>query len=206
STAPAGAGSFAEAINNANTNPGLDNIDFNVGVGPITINLNGALPSITDPVVIDATSQPGFAGNPIVELNPTNPGNGLSITAGGTTVRGFVINRFAGFGINCGASNNNLIQTNFIGIALSGATVSGNNGVGIFIQGGSNNTIGGASADARNIISGTGNAIQFNGTGINVQNNFIGTDVTGGIELGNSLGFNGVGNNITIRSNIISGN
>ncbi|HKS42340.1 MAG TPA: HYR domain-containing protein [Blastocatellia bacterium] len=205
-TSPVGAGSLAEAINNANTNPGLDNIVFNVGAGPITINLNGALPSIADPTVIDGTTQPGFTGNPIVELNATNPSNGLSITAGGTTVRGFVINRFGGFGISCGASNNNLIQTNFIGTDLSGAAVSGTNGVGIFIQDGDNNTIGGANVNARNIISGTGNAIQFNGTGINVQNNFIGTDLTGGVELGNSLGFNGVGNNITIRSNIISGN
>jgi uncharacterized repeat protein (TIGR01451 family) len=205
-TSPVGAGSLAEAINNANTNPGLDDIAFNVGAGPITINLNGALPSITDPVVIDGTTQPGFAGNPIVELNATNPANGLSITAGGTTVRGLVINRFGGFGISCGASNNNLIQTNFIGTDLSGAAVSGTNGTGILIQNGNNNTIGGASADARNIISGTGNAIQFDGNGTIIQNNFIGTDVTGGVELGNSLGVNSVGNNITIRSNIISGN
>jgi hypothetical protein len=57
--------------NQANFNPGLDTINFNIpGPGPYTITLFGqALPAITSPVIIDGKSQPGYAGQPIIELN-----------------------------------------------------------------------------------------------------------------------------------------
>ena len=82
-TSPVGAGSLAEAINNANANPGLDTIAFNIGVGPVSISLPPALPVITDPVLIDGTTQPGATGQPIVELNGTTSWQRLFIGAGG---------------------------------------------------------------------------------------------------------------------------
>ena len=57
-----GSGSFRQAILDANANSGLDTILFNIpGAGTHTISPGSALPTIVDPVVIDATSQPGFA-------------------------------------------------------------------------------------------------------------------------------------------------
>src|SRR5207302_698331 len=65
-----GSGSLRDAITNANANPGPDLITFQIPPGgPVTINLSDNLPTISDPVTIDATTQPGFAGSPIVELN-----------------------------------------------------------------------------------------------------------------------------------------
>ena len=51
---------------------GTDTIVFNIpGSGVKVISLLTALPEITDPVVIDATTQPGYAGTPLIELDGT---------------------------------------------------------------------------------------------------------------------------------------
>src|SRR5262249_45975606 len=99
------AGSLRAAMLDANAhdnglNPGgaRDVIAFAIpGTGPHTIQPPAALPTITDPVVLDATTQPGFSGTPIIELDGSLAGevHGLVITAGDTLVRGLVINRFA---------------------------------------------------------------------------------------------------------------
>src|SRR5690242_12990080 len=58
-----------EAINAANSSPGLDTISFDIpGPGPHTIAPLTPLPQVTDPVIIDGTTQPGYAGAPIIEL------------------------------------------------------------------------------------------------------------------------------------------
>ncbi len=65
-----GAGSLRDAIVNANATVGTDTITFNIpGPGVKTINLVNQLPDITDPVAIDATTQPGYAGSPLIEIN-----------------------------------------------------------------------------------------------------------------------------------------
>ena len=117
-TNDSGVGSFRQAILNANANanasPGLDTIAFNIsGAGPHTIQPLSALPSITDPAVVDGYTQPGASANTNppelgsnavlnIELDgsmaaagPHPPSvHGLVIVAGGSTVRGLVINRF----------------------------------------------------------------------------------------------------------------
>src|SRR5262245_39397811 len=122
-TTTTGPGSFRQAILDANANPGADNIVFNIpGAGVHTIMLAFFLPTILDPVTIDGTTQPGFTGSPIIELNGSlaGPANGLSIDAGGTTVRGLVINSFqgnnlTGNGILLDDNGGNVIEGNFIG-------------------------------------------------------------------------------------------
>src|SRR5262249_3156762 len=53
----------------------------------------------------------------------------------------------------------------------------------------SNNTIGGTTASARNVISGSGGALYIeNSTGNSVLGNYIGTDRTGTLPLGNLYG------------------
>ena len=65
-----GPGSLREAILIANANGGKDTVVFNIpGPGVKTITVATALPEITDQIVIDATTQPGYAGSPLVELN-----------------------------------------------------------------------------------------------------------------------------------------
>ena len=56
------------------------------------------LPVITDPVVIDGTTQPGFVDKPIVELRGdalAAGSRGIRILAGDSTVRGLVVNGFS---------------------------------------------------------------------------------------------------------------
>jgi hypothetical protein len=54
-------GSLRSAINSANSSPGLDMIAFAIGSGNVQLAPAAQLPDITDPVVIDGTTQPGFA-------------------------------------------------------------------------------------------------------------------------------------------------
>ena len=112
-----------------------------------------------------------------------------------------------------------VIQGNLIGTDISGRFDLGNESNGITIGiGGSDNTIGGATLTARNIISanlGCGIRLTNNGTTGNVvQGNLIGTDVTGIAPLGNhSVGIyidgapdNLIGGYQPGDGNVISGN
>src|SRR5438874_10284394 len=81
-----GGGSPRQAIVSANAQAGTDSIDFDIGgTGVHSIALLSALPTITDPVILDGTSQPGFTGTPLIELNGAGAGetaSGLTLSAG----------------------------------------------------------------------------------------------------------------------------
>ena len=192
-----------------------------------------ALPALTETVMIDGYSQPGSSQNTLangdnavllIELNGANAGaqfsNGLLFFAADCVVKGLVINRFTGVGIDLEVNAPNVtIQGNFIGVNPTGTAALGNLRRGISI-GSSNNTIGGSSPAARNVISGNGSGsdgggIVINGSGNSVQGNFIGTDPTGTIAFPNVVNggvFINSGVNNTIGGmaagarNIISGN
>ncbi|HTS52720.1 MAG TPA: DUF4347 domain-containing protein, partial [Burkholderiales bacterium] len=222
--------SLREAIlaTNATANVGgPDRIYFNIassGVQTITVGAGG-LPLITQAIDIDATTERGFAGTPLVELNGTSAGagvSGLTLSAGsdGSTIRGFASNRFNYFGILIDGSSNNVIVGNFLGTnaAGTGGGVGNNTGLGLW-NSSTNNTIGGTTAADRNIISGNNvDGVQFKGAGIQnnvLMGNYIGLDVTGAADLGNANQgvaiFNGASNNtiggtVTAAANVISGN
>lgn len=71
-----GAGSFRQAIIDANTNSNagdMDLINFNIaGSGVHTISPSSALPSISEKVTIDGYSQPGASANTAIAPNPMN--------------------------------------------------------------------------------------------------------------------------------------
>ena len=188
-----GTGSLREAITNANAISGADTIVFNIpGSGVKVISLLTPLPDITDPVVIDAATQPGYQGSPLIELDGTGVGseNGFVITAGGSTVRGFAIYRFSNFGIWVRNCDNNIIQGNYIGVDTTGS-VERPNRQGMVLFNSSNNLIGGTTAAARNVISGNmSHGLEIGGSGNVVQGNFIGTNPAGTAAIGN--GNNGV--------------
>ncbi len=64
--------SLREAINAANTNPGPDEISFDIpGPAPHLIVLGTTLPPLTnDGTTIDGTTEPGYAGQPVVAIRP----------------------------------------------------------------------------------------------------------------------------------------
>src|SRR5690242_16782527 len=143
--ADSGAGSLRQAILNANAVPGRDVIQFGIpGSGAHTITPLSPLPTITDAIWIDGTTQPGFNGLPIIELNGAQAGagaNGLWITAGNSEIAGLVINRFSNDGILMQFNGTNIITGNFIGTDLTG-TIARANTFGIVIDGSRANTIG----------------------------------------------------------------
>lgn len=214
-----GAGSLRQAILDANTTNGLDTIVFQVpGAGVHTIVLSAALPPITDPVVMDGTSQPGYAGTPLIELNGTSAGSsaGLRLLTAGSTISGLAINRFVAQGLLIQGAGSNVVQGNFIGTDPSGTIRRGNSIQGIWLNGSSGNLIGGTNASEGNLIAGNGDiGIYLGNSGSNtIQGNFIGTTITGmaalsnannGIYLINSPG-NMVGGLAPTARNIISGN
>jgi len=112
-------------------------------------------------------------------------------TIGGTTaaVRN-IISGNCGSGIEIVSGNRNNILGNFIGTDASGTLPLGNLQSGVLIAAGAtNNVVGGAPDATRNIISGNGQrGIEITGTGTSgnqVQNNFIGVDVSGTAAVGN---------------------
>jgi len=116
-----------------------------------------------------------------------------------------------------GTSIGNKVQGNFIGTSVSGISALGNGSDGVLIQlSSSNNLIGGTEAGARNIISANGNVgvVLVIGSGNLVQGNFIGTDLSGNLALGNRGGgvaiFGAtnttVGGSTPGSGNVISGN
>jgi titin len=148
--------------------------------------------------------------------------NGLVIQAQGSTIRGLVINRFEGNGVllsGSGATGNQIVG-NFIGTNAAGTADRGNSNDGVEISAGADdNTVGGTTAPARNLISSnSGDGVQIIGgllaTGNEVLGNFIGTNVTGNAALGNSgdgveifdTEVNTIGGTTAAARNVISGN
>lgn len=220
--------SLREAIVAANANPGLDNIHFSIGSGLQTIKPTSELPALTESVVINGTTQPGFAGSPIIELDGSLAGEvgGLNIRGGNSTVRGLIINRFRFRGIELAIGGNNVVAGNYVGTNATGSaappSIGQNNGIGILVYS-ANNTIGGTVAADRNIIGGNTNANGSVGlwiygalaTGNIVKGNYIGTDVTGTVSVPHgNLGMwittdaanNTVGGPNAADRNVIAGN
>jgi CSLREA domain-containing protein len=220
--------SLREAISAANANPGVDTIAFQISGAPI-IKPTTPLPTISDPVVLDGTTQGGFVGSPIVEIDGSNAGSGASglhITAGGSTVRGLVINSFAANGILISSAGGNTVVGSFIGTDVAGTTARANGGGqpasdpsgvgGVRIVGVSGNRIGGTVPADRNVISGNArNGVTLTaGASANViAGNYIGLDVTGATPLGQEAGItivdspsNTVGGTTPGSRNVISDN
>jgi uncharacterized delta-60 repeat protein len=193
SVADAGDGSLRQAILDANLNPGKDTIEFDLpGSGSLSIMLQSALPSIADSMILDATTQSGYVGTPVIEINGALAGaaaDGLRIAAGDSTVRGLAINQFSGAGIVLESGGNNIIQGNFIGTDPSGMVGRGNGLQGILIDDSPSNLIGGTSAADRNLVADNGQTgIEISGSmsiGNTVQGNYVGTNITGTAPLGN---------------------
>jgi choice-of-anchor A domain-containing protein len=191
-----GSGSLRQAILSANSHSGKDNIKFNIaGSGVKTIKLSSALPAITDPVLLDGTSQPGFAGTPLIELNgELVSGAGLILKCGNSTVKGLVINRFKSPGVGIQIqSDGNVITGNYIGTNALGKAALPNAGPGILIQDAAdNNLIGGSDTASGNLIAynnGAGVVIgkssSDNAENNRVSHNSIFANTGIGIDLGN---------------------
>src|SRR6266550_1183098 len=224
--------SLRAAIQEANAIAGTDNIYFNIsGTGVKTISPGSPLPDITSAVYIDGYTQTGASQNTLpngnnavltIELNGLNSGSafGLKVVAGGCTVRGLVIHSFSEGQISLTTNGGNATEGNFIGTNAAGTAQgfcnglpgAATDGIDIFTA---NNTIGGTTAAVRNIISGNcGTGIEIaSGNTNNILGNFIGTNFTGTVDVGNDFGGiyvlssnNNIGGDAAGAGNVISGN
>ncbi len=216
STNDTGSGSLRQAILDANSTSEPDVIAFQIpGGGPFTISPVSKLPPITAPVRIDGTTQPGYAGTPLIELNGASmpaESDGLLITGGASVIRGLAINHCKRDGIRIQGPGGNSIEGNYLGTDPSGTIARPNGESGVFLFRSGTNVIGGGSLAARNVISG-GN---LNGIFVLdppsrknvIEGNFIGVSATGTGALGNQQ--NGIAiasaPECRISNNVISGN
>ena len=192
-TADSGPFSLRDQIATANAAAGADLLLFNIpGGGVQTIQPLSALPAITDPLTLDATSQPGYAGTPLVELDGTSAGAGtdgltLAVGAAGSVVRGLAIGNFKAAGVRAGAASV-VLTANRIGTNAAG-TARRPNDIGVEVQanGVRVGTDGDGVNDAAegNLISGnTSFQVSFDGaTGGRLSGNLIGPNAAGTASL-----------------------
>ncbi|WP_301103427.1 DUF6701 domain-containing protein [Propionivibrio sp.] len=184
-TLDSGAGSLRQAIIDSNAASGTSIINFAVvgagcASGICTITPASALPVITYPVTIDATTQSGYTlTTPKVVISGASASDatGLDITAGNSTVQGLVINGFyKQISLRTNGSNN--VQRCFIGVTSGGTTSIFGQNYGIEITS-SNNLIGGATSASRNVIGVTHYGIDVRGSNNTISFNYIGINAAG---------------------------
>ena len=114
---------------------------------------------------------------------------GYSVTIGGTAPgAGNVISGNNESGVSIGGVSGCQVEGNLIGTDFTGTAPLGN-GTGITAGDYTGVVIGGTNPDARNVISGnSGTGIILSAQGVQIQGNFIGTDITGTVPLSNPGG------------------
>ena len=209
-----------EAITAANATVDADTITFAVpGAGVQTIRPTSDLPFITQPVVIDATSQPAYAGTPLIELDGSlDTGSGIGLWAfSPVTVQGFAINRFSNRAVLLDSgSSGSTIRANYLGTTADGTAQAGTFSFNALELRSSNNLVGGTTAADRNVIVGMLRVGPHGGvaaTGNVVQGNYIGTNAAGDAGINNTAGIvvdrttgTTIGGAAPGAGNLISGN
>jgi titin len=222
-TADGGFGSLRAAIYYANDHPGAT-IQFNIPTNDpgysnavFTISLIGEPPPLLSAgTVIDGTSQPGYAGTPIIAVDGSQVSpeaqsvSGLHFYGTNCTARALAFDHFndAGIQLFCSDAVSNHIEGCYLGVAPDGTHAAPNNLAGIIFQyGATNNFIGNTNPAARNVISGNryyGILINdTNSDGNVIQGNNIGLDASGSIAVPNQ--YSGIGVFYDPKSTIIGG-
>ncbi len=206
-----GSGSLRDAIKAANDAPVPVMITFNTNVfghGQV-INLASELPPLNNlagnPISIDGWSagKPDYKGGPLVTVNGTaiKQANGLTILSKGNTVRGLAFGGFNGIGlyIHGSAATGNWVYGNDLGADGSGASVLGNQGIGLLIDAGASSNVIGTEANTQDIKR-EGNVIVNNGGGGLVLTD---SGTTKNIVSGNFIGLNAL--NVADKGNMTFG-
>ncbi len=235
-TDDSGPGSLRQAMLDANAMPGTKTIAFNLpGIPPHSIRPPRALPTLSAPVFIDGTTQPGYMDRAIIELDgstgtqTTRAATGLRIAAGNSIVRGLSISRF-GSGpdsstraqIVITGRGSNIVEGCSLGCNLDGLAEFADGRDrgfqdGIRIINSTGNLVGGIRAGAGNLISGNvGHGVVIEGGRSNVvAGNLIGSDRSGtvgvpnssfGVVLSSGTSRNVIGGEQAGSGNLISGN
>jgi parallel beta-helix repeat protein len=176
-----------------------------IGVAPLGQDLNGGqlwfnapvnAPQVVDNTITDSLIADNGATAVLVLDNKvgTDPsgsvalgGLGIEIRAANSTVRDNLVSgnrNGSGIRVLNPTTTNVLIEDNRVGTNAAGTAALANLETGIQVSGGGGNTV------RQNLVSGnSGRGIHLLGesTGSEVLRNFVGTDVTGTVDLGNGL-------------------
>ncbi|HXR48916.1 MAG TPA: M12 family metallopeptidase [Candidatus Limnocylindrales bacterium] len=235
-TADVGPGSLRAAIYYATDHPGSV-VKFNISTndpgysnGVFNLHLTGQLPPlVANGMVLDGSTQPGFAGQPLIVVDGSQilpetftSDTGVLIYSSSNQLKNIAFTGFNwnGLTLEYADATNNTIAGCWLGVDATGSNAAPNAFQGILIaSGASGNTIGGTNALARNVLSGNSQYGIFitdsNTTGNVVLGNFIGTAASGsdavpnessGVFVGNAAGGNTIGSANPAGRNIISGN
>ncbi len=224
--------SLQEAINAANTDipwdsgacpagSGSDTIQFSIGVagGAWVITLAGPL-TITTPVTIDGTTQPGYNFTtrvPLIEITSSAYQLiRLTTGSGGSTVRGLrLTDTYPG---SCCAdiltveTDDNYVIGNYIG--TNGTQAVGPYSQGVHTSVSSDNTVGGPGVVDRNLFGASSGVLVGGGSGNLIQGNYFGvradgiTPLEGLLQSGDAVTIvTGTANAMsnTVRGNVITG-
>lgn len=213
--------SLREAILAANANPGADTVAFAIpGTPPFRIQPATALPDLgPGSLTLDGSSQPGFAGQPIVELHGASlyGVQALFVTGAATTIRSLVINgfpgdSFTGAGIWAEAPDV-VVEGCYVGTGVDGQSSEPNYFGVAFGQQALRGRLGGTAPGAGNVVSGQGDqGVHVIGDETLVQGNILGLDRNGDQSLGNFTGMLLGGTAVVVGGtepgarNLISGN
>lgn len=164
--------SLRDALLQANAEAGLDEILFAVpGAGPHTFVIGSALPSITQPIILNGYSQSGASPNTSGTVHNAVLKVAFSMAtinsvvlnflngSEGSEVRGISFLHTGSVFVSVQLSGNSVFAGNWVGVAPDGVTPSSITSVFMMIAG-SNARIGGSAAADRNVFAnGTGAGI-----------------------------------------------
>jgi len=216
-TDDAGTNSLRWAIEQANAHAGPDSVTFNLpGSGVRTIAVLTPLPALAASTSILGTSQPGYAGTPLVRIDggalEVNT-QGFQTNGAGVLIQGLQIVRFNGPGVTVWHDNVTLRRNS---IGNDGAAVLANGGDGILCHAGDGLVVGGPLGGDGNVLSGNagvGLRLEVGCDGAVLWGNRIGTDSGGSVALPNQGGGvsvyssnNTLGGAAASEGNVISGN
>lgn len=197
-TNDSGPGSLRQAILDANSNAGNDVIEFNIGGGgPQNISVLSDLPIITGGLTIDGSSQPSFAGTPLITIGDSHGGTLFNINVNAPFVCNAVDLSKSGaaagvaFSVNLSSSltvtNCKLTNRQFGIISNSSpiVTITGNDLTNSGVSGGWGLLLSNITTSAT--ISGNTFAGNSNGVRLNSCTNLTIGSVAGDIQFGSQL-------------------
>jgi titin len=183
------------------TDPGARNVisanGIGIEIGGSTATANQIQGNYIGTDITGSKALGNLSDGVLLSLGANNNTIGGTAAGAGNLISG---NSGDGISITDAGTSSNVVEGNFIGTDAAGSVALGNLGNGVTVEiGASNNTIGGTTAGARNIISGNaangihlldgyiafGNEITRNTANNAFEGNYIGTDVTGNAALGN---------------------
>ena len=166
-TNDSGPGSLRQALLDAMEG---DRVEFAIGTGPQTILPAGGLPVVNRAIVIDGTTQPGYSGTPLIEIDGSSlPEGSHGLYLDQADVSGLSITNVKGVALHVRGGS---VRKCFLGMAPDGTGKGNNIGLEALAGAGRSLMIGGEGSDG-NRIAGNYSGIYASGATSIQGNQFV---------------------------------